>query len=64
MKNKISIIKIGGNIINDESMLDSFLADFTKIDDPKILIHGGGKIGEHNTISTKGCRTSPTPPRC
>jgi acetylglutamate kinase len=44
MKNKISIIKIGGNIINDESMLDSFLADFTKIDDPKILIHGGGKI--------------------
>jgi hypothetical protein len=26
------------------------------------IIHGSGKIGEHNTISTKGCR--PPPPQC
>lgn len=44
MKNKISIIKIGGNIINNEKKLDSFLADFAKIKTTKILIHGGGKI--------------------
>jgi len=44
MKNKISIIKIGGNIINDEKVLDTFLANFSKIENMKILIHGGGKI--------------------
>lgn len=44
MKNKLSIIKIGGNIIDDEQNLDSFLADFAKIEHAKILIHGGGKI--------------------
>ncbi|MFT6167454.1 MAG: acetylglutamate kinase [Vicingaceae bacterium] len=44
MKNKISVIKIGGNIIDNEKALDSFLIDFAKIDNTKILIHGGGKI--------------------
>ena len=44
MKNKISIIKIGGNIIDDEKTLETFLADFSKIENDKILIHGGGKI--------------------
>jgi acetylglutamate kinase len=44
MKSKISIVKIGGNIIDDENALDSFLADFSVINHAKILIHGGGKI--------------------
>ena len=44
MKNKISIIKIGGNIIDDENALESFLVDFTQIKHAKILIHGGGKM--------------------
>jgi acetylglutamate kinase len=44
MNNKISIVKIGGNIINDEEQLDTFLADFAKIKGPKILVHGGGVI--------------------
>ncbi|WP_299256457.1 acetylglutamate kinase [uncultured Aquimarina sp.] len=42
-KQKLLVAKIGGNIIEDERALDSFLKDFAKIDDPKILIHGGGK---------------------
>ena len=44
MKNKISIIKIGGNIINSEKTLDEFLAGFAQIKHAKILVHGGGKI--------------------
>ena len=44
MKNKISIIKIGGNSIDDVNVLDSFLKDFAEIKHAKILIHGGGKI--------------------
>lgn len=43
MKNKLSIVKIGGNIIENESELAKFLGLFSKIESPKILVHGGGK---------------------
>ncbi|WP_456463830.1 acetylglutamate kinase [Lutibacter sp.] len=42
-KQKLHIVKIGGNIINDEALLTSFLKDFSALSTPKILIHGGGK---------------------
>lgn len=38
------VIKIGGNIIDDEKKLSSFLAAFADITDKKILVHGGGKL--------------------
>jgi acetylglutamate kinase len=41
---KLYIIKIGGNIIDDEKQLSSFLNDFASIQENKILVHGGGKI--------------------
>lgn len=40
----IKIVKIGGNIINDEKALHSFLADFAQLKGPKVLVHGGGKL--------------------
>jgi len=43
MKEKLNIIKIGGNVINNEEALSSFLADFSKLEGLKILVHGGGK---------------------
>lgn len=43
-KEKLFIIKIGGNVIDNEANLDSFLDDFSKIQSKKILVHGGGKI--------------------
>ncbi len=43
-KDKLYIIKIGGNVIDKPEALNSFLNDFTSISDRKILIHGGGKI--------------------
>lgn len=42
-KQTIQIIKIGGNVINEEQQLASFLADFAAIKGLKILVHGGGK---------------------
>jgi acetylglutamate kinase len=42
-KEKLSIIKIGGNIIEDDASLSSFLKLFSKIKGKKILVHGGGK---------------------
>lgn len=44
MKEKLYIIKIGGNIIDDEEKLSSFLTSFASLSAKKILIHGGGKI--------------------
>jgi len=41
---KLFIIKIGGNVIDDPGKLDSFLKEFAGIDCKKILVHGGGKI--------------------
>lgn len=38
------VIKIGGNIIDDEAKLSSFLKSFASIEDKKILVHGGGKL--------------------
>lgn len=40
---KLTIIKIGGNVINDQQKLDKVLSDFAAIKTPKILVHGGGK---------------------
>jgi len=48
---KLSIIKIGGNIIEDETSLNSFLELFSKLEGKKILVHGGGKRATH--ISAK-----------
>ncbi|MBT1703549.1 acetylglutamate kinase [Chryseosolibacter indicus] len=42
--NKLFIIKIGGNVLDNPEALKKFLADFASIKEPKILIHGGGKI--------------------
>ncbi|HEV7783455.1 MAG TPA: acetylglutamate kinase [Chitinophagaceae bacterium] len=41
---KLYIIKVGGNIIDDEQKLSSFLAAFASLDEKKILVHGGGKL--------------------
>lgn len=39
----VYVIKIGGNIVDDEVKLRSFLTDFAAVKWKKILIHGGGK---------------------
>jgi acetylglutamate kinase len=44
MRESINIIKIGGNIIDDEQTLSIFLKDFAGLAGKKILVHGGGKL--------------------
>ncbi len=43
MQRELSIIKIGGNVIDNEKELSSFLHDFSSLEGNKILVHGGGK---------------------
>ncbi len=41
---KLYVIKIGGNIIDNEEKLSAFLKSFAAIKAKKILVHGGGKL--------------------
>nr|WP_299387423.1 acetylglutamate kinase [Allomuricauda sp.] len=43
MKQKLSIVKIGGNVIGDATQLTHVLELFSKMEGHKILVHGGGK---------------------
>lgn len=47
----ITVVKIGGNIVDDAQALDAFLADFATLPGKKILVHGGGK--EATRLSAK-----------
>nr|WP_298997118.1 acetylglutamate kinase [uncultured Allomuricauda sp.] len=43
MKQKLSIVKIGGNVIGNSSSLSQVLELFSKMENHTILVHGGGK---------------------
>lgn len=43
---KLNIIKIGGNVIDDENELNTFLINFSMLKGKKILVHGGGKLAD------------------
>jgi acetylglutamate kinase len=40
---QLTIVKIGGNIIDNSAELQQFITDFSKIEGYKVLVHGGGK---------------------
>ena len=40
----LKVVKIGGNIVDNPEKLDRFLVDFASLPEPKILVHGGGKV--------------------
>lgn len=41
--NEITVVKIGGNVIDDRNALLAFVKKFVRLEGPKILVHGGGK---------------------
>lgn len=43
MKDRLTIIKVGGKIVEEEASLNSLLRDFAAIDGFKLLVHGGGR---------------------
>lgn len=43
MREKLTIVKVGGKIVEEEATLECFLNDFAAIDCYKILVHGGGR---------------------
>lgn len=41
--NKLTIVKVGGKIVEEPESLKQLLADFSKIEGNKVLVHGGGR---------------------
>ena len=43
MKEKLTVVKVGGAIVEDEVQLAQLLKDFGSIEGRKVLVHGGGR---------------------
>ena len=43
MKEKLTIVKVGGAVVEDELQLSQLLCDFAAIEGRKVLVHGGGR---------------------
>ena len=57
MKEKLTIVKVGGAVVEDEAQLGQLLKDFSAIEGKKVLVHGGGrkakKVAEALGIESK-----------
>ncbi len=40
---KVTVIKVGGAVVEDDSSLRTFLAQFAAVEGHKVLVHGGGR---------------------
>ena len=43
MKEKLTVVKVGGAVVEDELQLSQLLRDFSAIEGRKVLVHGGGR---------------------
>lgn len=41
--NKLTVIKVGGKIVEEPATLKQLLEDFSKLEGHKVLVHGGGR---------------------
>ena len=57
MREKLTIVKVGGAVVEDEAQLAQLLKDFSAIEGKKVLVHGGGrkatKVAEALGIESK-----------
>ena len=40
----ITVVKCGGQVLDDERLLEAFCRDFAALEGPKVLVHGGGAL--------------------
>ena len=43
MKEKLTVVKVGGAVVEDDEKLAALLRDFSAIEGKKLLVHGGGR---------------------
>lgn len=44
MKEKLTVIKVGGGVVEDPSSLSRLLEQFSRLDGRRVLVHGGGRM--------------------
>ncbi len=49
----LTVVKIGGNVIDNAEALERFVADFSALQGAKVLVHGGGKVASQ-LLNTMG----------
>lgn len=56
-KEKLTVVKVGGAVVEDDAQLSQLLKDFSAIEGKKVLVHGGGrkatKVAESLGIESK-----------
>lgn len=56
-KEKITVVKVGGKIVEDAEALSRLIADFSRLEGKKVLVHGGGRtatdVAAHLGIETR-----------
>ena len=43
IKQKLTVVKVGGAVVEDDAQLQQLLKDFSAIEGNKVLVHGGGR---------------------
>ena len=60
MREKLTVIKVGGKIVEEEATLLQLLNDFAAISGHKVLVHGGGRSATSLTKEILRLLISPT----
>lgn len=68
MRQKLTIVKVGGAVVEDPSSLDMLLDAFSRIEGRKLLVHGGGRTATNiaaslgiETVMVSGRRVTDAP---
>ena len=67
-KEKLTIVKVGGAVVENEAQLEQLLKDFSAIEGRKVLVHGGGRKAGKGGDQREACRaelllrSEPLPP--
>lgn len=56
MKEKLTVVKVGGAVVEDTDQLNGLLDAFASVDGNKVLVHGGGRSAT-KMASTLGIET-------
>ena len=59
MKEQLTVVKVGGKIVENAAALTQLIRDFSTLSGHKVLVHGGGRtataIAEHRCRNAARC---------
>ena len=68
MKEQLTVVKVGGKIVENAAALTQLIRDFSTLSGHKVLVHGGGRtatdIAAQLGVETRMIGGSPMPKCC